>query len=210
MQQAKREMRNAINELESKKKQPELALPPAQLPLPTAAAKSSRHGKAEPEPEPTQQELADYLRAKLLALSPSDGINDNLEVKFDPSSNTLTIVQPIGRCDHYLGALDANNVSWDIFVPNKKSDSSHELLRLTAISTSGKKARVCFDDKGQPDRETSSNRVRLLFSLAKSEQVPGFQGKMLKTLKKLILISGGAEEKELFQDPPSKSPSANR
>ena len=211
-QEAKRDLRKVIAEFDSKPKQPELALPPAQLPLPTTAAKTVKHSKvaaAEPPLEPTQPELVEYLRGKLLTLSPSDGINDNVEVKFDPSSSTLTVIQPMSRCDQYLGAL-SSNISWDVFDPSGSNASGRELLRLTATSVSGKTARTCFDEKGQPERGTSTNRVRLLFSLAKSEQIPGFEGKMSKAMKKLIVLSGGAEERELFQDPIDKPKSRGK
>ncbi len=213
MQDTKRDLRNAIARLDSKPKQPELALPPAQLPLPTTAAKTTKHAKAvaaEPSSEPTQPELVEYLRGKLLTLSPSDGINDNVEVKFDPSTGTLTVIQPMSRCDQYLGALSSSNISWDVFDPSGGNNSGRELLRLTATSVSGKTARACFDDKGRPERGTSTNRVRLLFSLAKSEQIPGFEGKMSKAMKKLIVLSGGVEEKELFQEPKDKPKSGGK
>ena len=207
--EARQDLQAAIKKLDVEKKQPELALPPAQ-PLPPA--KTAKHSKvaAEPVPMPTQQELADYLRGKLLAASPSDGINDNLEVKFDPYRSTLTVIQPIGRCDIYLGALDTNNLSWDLFDPSGGSNSGRELLRLSATSVSGKTARACFDDKGKPERGTSTNRVRLLFSLAKAESVPGFQDKIMKTVKKLIILAGGVEGKELFQEPHGKAKSGGK
>jgi hypothetical protein len=159
---------------------------------------------ADSTPEPTQQELIEYVRGKLLALSPSDGFNDNLDVRFDPSSGTLTVIQPDGRCDHFLGSLDANNLYWDTFDPSDPHYSREELLRLTITSVSGKAARACFDKKGQPQEGTSTNRVRLLFSLEKSEQFSGFKGNMAKAMRKLIVLSGGAPENEIFPEPKSK------
>ena len=50
------------------------------LVLPACSAQTPHHGKKpDPKPEPTQQELFEYIRGKLLSLSPGDGINDNLE-----------------------------------------------------------------------------------------------------------------------------------
>jgi hypothetical protein len=151
-------------------------------------------------PEPTQEDLAEYLRGKLLLLSPSDGINDNLEVRFDSSTSTLTVIQPTGRCEQFLGALDANNISWDIFDPSDSENPRDKLLRLTTNSVSGERARVCFGMNGQPEEGTSTNRVRLLFSLTKADQIAGFQDKMVKTMKKLIVLSGGVEGEEFFPD----------
>jgi len=207
MRDMQRDLKKTLAKLTAKPPQPE---EPAQ-PEPTEAAKPAKHAKAaEPVPEPTQQELAEYLRGKLLALSPNDGINDNVEVNFDPSTSTLTVVQPNSHCDQFLSSLDANNVSWDSFDPSDGQDSRNELLRLTVTSVSGKTARACFDVKGQTEAGASTNRVRLLFSLEKAEQVPGFKDKMAKTVKKLIVLSGGVEGKELFQDPHNKSRSNSR
>jgi hypothetical protein len=74
----------------------------------------------------------------------------------------------------------------------------------------GKRARACYDTKGQPEAGLNTNRVRLLFSYAKSEQVSGFQDKMMKVVKKLIVLSGGAEEKDIFHPSSSSASSGNR
>ncbi len=205
------DVRRALKKLTAQDEQSGESAQPAQPAKAAKAAKPARHAKAaEPMPEPTQQELVEYLRGKLLALSPSDGINDNLEVKFDPSTSVLTVIQPDGRCDQFLGSLDSNNLFWDIFDPSDAHNSREELLRLTVTSVSGKTARACFDEKGRPDQGASTNRARLLFSLAKSEQIPGFQNKMEKVVKKLIILSGGAQEKQIFPDSRGSPGSENR
>lgn len=197
----------AVKEIEGTD-QPEKPVEPKR---PTKAARPVNHAKvAEPAPEPTQQELVEYVRGKLLGLSPSDGFNDNLDVKFDAASGTLTVIQPESRCDHFLGSLDANNLSWDIFDPSDAHNSREELLRLTVTSVSGKTARACFDKKGQPEEGTSANRIRLLFSLAKSEEISGFKKNMATAMKKLIVQSGGAPEKEIFPEPKSKPEHAKK
>jgi hypothetical protein len=48
------------------------------------------------------------------------------------------------------------------------------------------------------DSSVPTNRARLLFSFTKADKVPGFQDKMTKALKKLIVLSGGAPENKLF------------
>jgi hypothetical protein len=221
LRQSMRRAERSFDKLTEKFKQqpPENALPVAPLPEPPAkAAKPAGHAKAstpaaeeaDPQPEPTQEELVEYVRGKLLTLSPSDGFNDNVEVRFDPSTSTLTVIQPISRCDLFMSALDASNITWDTFDPSDDQNARPVLLRLTTASVSGKKARACFDVRGQPEEGTSTNRVRLLFSLAKAEQLPGFQERMTKTMKALILLSGGVEGKEFFPDSQAKPHSKNK
>ncbi len=206
--------RNMLAKLTPQTEEPTEPAPPAQPAQPTKPAKAVKpaiHAKAvDPLLDATQQDLVDYLHGKLIALSPSDGINDNLEVKFDLSTSTLTVLQPGSHCDQFLNALDTNNMSWDIFDPSDAHNSREALLRLTVTSVRGKTARACFGEKGQPAEGVSTNRVRLLFSLAKSEQIPGFQNKMTKVVKKLIVLSGGAQEKELFPEARGKSGSENK
>jgi hypothetical protein len=220
MRESMREMRKSLAKLIANSPAPAEPAPPAKpAPVKTAkAAKPASHAKApepvavaaEPEPEPTQQELVEYLRGKLLALSPNDGFNDNLEVRFDPSSSKLTVIQPTSRCDHFLSALDASNITWDVFDPSDENNPRPELLRLTTTSVSGKKARACFDVNGAPEQGAPGNRVRLLFSRGKAEEIPGFQDQMAKVVKKLIVLSGGVEGRELFQDSPAKPRSEDK
>lgn len=205
LRQSMREARRTVDKLiaQAQTKPQEDALPAAKLPA--APAKAKKAAKAEAvEEAPTQLELVEYLRGKLLTLSPSDGFNDNAEVRFNAATGTLTVVQPISRCDLYLGALDASNITWDTFDPSDDQNERPPLLRLTAASVSGKKARSCFDVRGLPEDGTSTNRARLLFSLAKAEEIAGFKQKMAKTMKALILLSGGVEGKEFFPDPKDK------
>jgi hypothetical protein len=220
VRESMRDMRKSLSKLIANSPEPAKPSQPAKPePVKTAkAAKPASHAKApqpvavvaEPLPEPTQQELIEYLRGKLLALSPNDGFNDNLEVRFDPSSSKLTVIQPTSRCDHFLGALDAGNITWDVFDPSDEHNPRPELLRLSTTAVSGKKARACFDVNGLPEQGTPANRVRLLFSRAKAEEIPDFQAQMAKVVKKLIVLSGGVEAKELFQDSKAKSRSEDK
>jgi hypothetical protein len=151
-----------------------------------------------PKPEPTQQELFDYVRGKLLALSSNDDYNDNQEVSFDPATSIMSVTQPDGRCDIFLGSIDTNSMLWEIYDP---SDSFHErpkVLRLTLTSLSGQKARTCYDSHNQVDPTVPGNRARLLFSLQKAEAVSDFQENMNKAIKKLVIQAGGEPEKKLF------------
>jgi hypothetical protein len=167
----------------------------AQATQPTHA----RHAKKpDPKPEPTQQDLVEYLHGKLLSLSPSDGFNDNLEVTFDPATTALTVTGPDGRCDNYLNALDANSIVWDIFYPGDTHTPREALLRLTVNSMSGKAARTCYDKGNRLDKDVYPNRARFLFSTSKVEESPGFQANMTKAFQKLIALSGGVPEKNLF------------
>ena len=171
------------------------ALPAA---LPCSAQNAYHPKKAAPKPEPTQQELFDYIRAKLLALSPSDGINDNQEVTFDAATSILSITQPDGRCDIYLSAIDANSAVWEVYDPSETNHTREELLRLTLTSLSAKKARTCYDSHNQVDPAIAPNHVRLLFSLEKANTIPDFPETMGKAIKKLVALAGGTAEKKLF------------
>jgi len=220
MREAQRSLDKLTARFKAQPDQNQTSQPPEPQPEapPVKTAKPAHHAKvAEPEedadnqpPEPSPEELAEYLRGKLLSLSPSDGINDNLEVRFDSSTNTLTVVQPTGHCEQFLGALNVNSVTWDIFDPSDDRNQREKILRLTSNSVSGGQARACYGLNGQPEQGTSTNRVRMLFSLAKSEQIPHFQDKIATALKKLIVLSGGADRKELFPDSEAKAHSKKK
>jgi hypothetical protein len=174
----------------------ETALPPAPMPAPHKAAGG---GQARSQkPEPTQQELADYVRGKLLQLSPNDGINDNQDVSFDAATGVLSVTQPDGRCDIFLGAIDSSSLLWETFDPSDTYHPRAKVLRVTMTSLGGQKARTCYDEHSQVDASLPKNRARLLFSLPKTEVVPNFQPNMNKALKKLVLSAGGAPEKDIF------------
>ena len=168
--------------------------------LPLCAAQTARSKKAPPppKPEPTEADLVEYVRGALLSLSPSDGINDNLEVRYDDSRKVLTIIGPAGRCDEYLSALDPNNAVWDVFDPSDSERQREKLLRLTLVSVIGKNARTCYDTSDHVDLNVMGNRARFLFSQSKADDLPDFQEKMAKAFKKLIVLAGGEAEKDLF------------
>lgn len=167
--------------------------------LPVCSAQTTTHKKKlPPKPEPTAPELFEYIRGALLSLSPEDGINDNLEVTYDLAKSVLTVTQPGGHCDEFIGALNANDVVWDDFDPSDSRNTRERLVRLTLVSVSGKTARTCYDKAGEVDTTIPDNRVRLLFSYAKADQRPDFSKKMTIAIKKLIALSGGAPEKDLF------------
>jgi hypothetical protein len=168
--------------------------------LPVCSAQTASHKtKPVPKPPPTAPELFEYIRSALLLLSPDDGINDNVEVTFNPASSVLTVTQPGGHCDQFLNALNANNVAWDIFDPSDSHQTREKLLRLTLVSVSGKTARTCYDKSNHVDPEVTTNRVRLLFSQTKVDEWPNFQYKMAKAIKALIVLSGGVPENDIFQ-----------
>ena len=167
------------------------------LPL-CSAQTEARKKKAPPKPEPTASELFEYIRGALLSLSPEDGINDNVEVSFDLTRSVLTVYQPDGHCNEFFGALNANEVVWDDFDSSDAHNSRERLLRATLVSVSGKKARTCYDKDNNVDETVPNNRVRLLFSYVKADQRPKFQENMAKAIKKLIVLSGGAAEQQIF------------
>jgi len=162
---------------------------------PCGFAQAAHHAT---KPDPTQQDIFDFVRGKLLALSPGDGFNDNVEVTFDAASSVLSITQPNGRCDIFLNAIDTNSATWEIFDPSDSYHQREDVLRITFTSLGGMKARTCYDKSNQVDPALAANRARLLFSLYKTNTVPKFTDTMGKALKKLIVQSGGAPEKKLF------------
>ena len=168
------------------------------LPLCTAQSTKTKKAAPPPKPEPTEAELVEYVRGALLSLSPNDGINDNLEVRYDENRKVVTIIGPAGRCDEFLSALDPNNAVWDVFDPSDSDRQREKLLRLTLVSVIGKTARTCYDTSDHVDLNVMGNRARFLFSQSKADDMPDFQEKMAKAFKKLIVLTGGAPEKDLF------------
>lgn len=166
--------------------------------LPQKPTLASHPKKAEPKPPPTQAELFEFVRSKLLSLSPSDGVNDNLEVAYNPDISILTITQPDGRCDIFLNAIDNNSAVWEIIDPSDANRPRAEVLRLTVNSISGKRARACYDNQNELDSSVATNRARLFFSLSKAKATPDFTYKMDKAIKELVVASGGAPEKQVL------------
>jgi hypothetical protein len=167
--------------------------------LPVCAAQTGNYKKkAAPKPEPTAPELFEYIRGALLSLSPEDGTNDNVEVTFNPATSVLAVTQPGGHCDNFLNALNPNNVVWDDLDPSDAHETRERLVRVTLVSVSGKTARTCYDKADQVDSSVSANRVRLFFSYAKADQRPKFEETMTKAIKKLIALTGGEPEKDIF------------
>jgi hypothetical protein len=167
--------------------------------LPVCSAQTRGHKKApDPKPAPTVPELFQYIRGSLLSYSPNDGINDNVEVTINSTATILTITAPTGHCDVSLNALDSNTLVWDVFDPSDPVQAREKLLRLTSVSIPGKSARTCYNKQGAIDSTMVANRARLLFSLAMTDSVPKFQENMAKAFKQLIVLTGGAPERDLF------------
>jgi hypothetical protein len=164
------------------------------------SAQTTTHKKAAPppKPEPTEPDLVEYIRGALLSLSPNDGINDNLDVRYDEATKVMTVTTPAGHCDVSFSALNPNNTVWDVFDPSDSDRQREKLVRLTMVSTLGKTARTCYDKLDRVDTTLIGNRARFLFSQPKADDIQDFQGKMTKAIKKLIVLDGGAPEKDLF------------
>ena len=167
--------------------------------LPVCTAQTESHkGGPQLKADATAPELFEYIRSALLLLTPDDGINDNVEVTFNWTRNVMTITQPAGHCDIFLNALNANDVAWDEYDPSDSVQMRDKLVRLTLVSVSNTKARICYDKENREDESVPGNRVRLLFSLTKAEQWTGFQTKVAKAMKRLIVLTGGTAPKDLF------------
>jgi len=107
----------------------------ALLLIASCCAAQTAHKKAPPpppKPEPTESDLVEYIRGQLLSLSPSDGINDNLEVRYDQTNKVLTVITPSGHCDMFITSLDPNNAVWDVFDP---SDTTPPGTKLNSPAT---------------------------------------------------------------------------
>jgi hypothetical protein len=168
--------------------------------VPYIVAQTQAHKKkADPKPQVTAQDLFAYIRGSLLAYSPDDRVNDNLEVSLDPTATVLTIKQPDGHCDIFLSALDANTIAWDVYDASDSMQSRAPMARLTVVSVAGKKARICYDLDNNIDPSTPVTRARLLFAWDKIPEGSGFQVKMTKAMKKLIALSGGSPERDIFK-----------
>jgi hypothetical protein len=165
---------------------------------PAAPAAPAKKAVTPSKSTPNAQEVFGYIRAKLLSLSPEDGFNDNVDVVLDATSTVMTTTQPGGHCDQFLSALDTNSLSWDTFDSSDRHNSGEALLRLTITSQAGKAGRACFKKDGRVEEGVSTNRVRLLFALSKAQEIPGFQEKMGKAVRRLITLAGGLPEKKLF------------
>jgi len=163
-------------------------------------AQTDSHKKKAPPPhEPTSAELFDYIHGAMLAYSPADQVNDNLEISIDPTATVLTIKQPDGHCDIFLSALDANTIVWDVYDASDSMQTRSPLARLTVNAIAGKRARICYDTENNADPSTPSARARMLFSWTLIPEGSGFQAKFTKALKKLIKQSGGMTEKDIFR-----------
>jgi len=167
---------------------------------PAAGPAQSRTDKKGAASEPTSAELFEYIRGALLAYSADDRVNDNLEVSIDPTYTILTIKQPDGHCDIFLGALDANTISWDVYDASDSAETRAPLARLTVVSAAGKKARICYDNDNNVDPSIPTTYARILFSWDKIPANSGLQAKMTKAMKSLIKLSGGYAEKDLFKN----------
>jgi hypothetical protein len=164
-----------------------------------ASSQAARHKAApEPKPEPTESELVEYIRGALLAYSPSDGINDNLDVSFNTATSVLTVTGPSGHCDFSVPSLNADDTVWDVYDPSDSDRPREKLVRLTLVSVSGKDARTCYDGQGHIDTTMLANRARFLFSQPRTDEVPDFQPKMVEAFQKLIAATGGTPAKDLF------------
>jgi len=158
------------------------------------------HKQAALKPELTSAELFAYIRGSMMQYSSDDGVNNNLEVSIDPTATVLTVKQPDGHCDIFLSALDANTITWDVYDASDSMQTRAPLARLTVIAVAGKNARTCYDMANNVDPSAPGTRARLLFSWDRIPENSGFQTKFTRAFKKMIVLSGGATENNLFSN----------
>lgn len=158
--------------------------------------------------QPTKQETFEYLRGKLLSLSTHDGINGVTDVKFDENACVLQIFFENGKWNEiFINNLDANSIAWDIYDPNLDPDRPNKnivydkLIRITIASiNSSSIARNSYNSLSSitPDNG-NKNYARLFFDISKAADIPNFQDKITKAVKRLIVLCGGKkEEKDPF------------
>jgi hypothetical protein len=157
--------------------------------LPNCSAQTGNPGNKPTKPAPTARELVSYVREQLLALSPSDGVNDNVKVTFNQATWVLSITQPDGRCDFFLKALDAEGAAWEVYNPSEPGQMREPLLRLSLSSSRGNNARTCYDNQHSVDTRIPQDHVRFLFSQDKANAVPNFQENMEKAVKNLVALA---------------------
>ncbi len=166
--------------------------------LPACYAQIAEPAGKGTRPELTQRELVGYVREQLVALSPSDGINDNVKVSFAQATSVLSIFLPNGRCDIYLKALDTDSAAWELFDPSEPGQTREQLLRLTFNAENGKKARTCYDSHHSVDTSFSQDHVRFLFSQTKANAVPNFSEAMENAIKKLVALARAEQRPPLL------------
>ena len=91
--------------------------------------------KAPPKPPPTPQELFEYVRSALILLSPDDGINDNVEVTYNPANQcarSYAALRPLRRVpqcarrkERSLGPVRSQRLAADA----RQTRSAHTGLR---------------------------------------------------------------------------------
>jgi len=172
----------------------------ASLAIAVVVCSAQEHKKAPPKQELTSAELFAYIRGSLMQYSPDDSVNDNLEVAIDPTATVLTVKQPDGHCDIFLSALDPNTITWDVYDASDSMQTRAPLARMTVIAVAGKNARTCYDTGNNVDPATPVTRARILFSWDRIPEGSGFQSKFTKAFKRLIALSGGATEKDIFKN----------
>ena len=147
-----------------------------------------------------KQQAFNFLRGKLISLSTQDGHNGVSEITLNESNCTSTVFWEDKTYNSIFWAnLDANTISWDIYNPNKNETNTFDkLIRITVASKPDYPARQLFEANGQIDNSKPTNRLRLLFSLPRAADVPDFQNKIEKAVKRLITLCGGEPENHLF------------
>jgi hypothetical protein len=88
---------------------------------------------------------------------------------------------------------------WDVYDASDSMQTRSPLARLTVDAMAGKKARTCYDTDNNVDPAIAPSRARILFSWAMIPDGSGFQAKFTKAFKKLIKMSGGMTEKDIYK-----------
>ena len=141
--------------------------------------------KPEPKPEPTAQELFEYVRSALILLSPDDGINDNLEVTFNPATqldDRNAARRPLRSISRMRSTQTMS--AWDVFDPSDASRVPRTALApYTGLRQRQEGAEPATTRQNKSMQALPANRVRLLFSLSQGGPVAQLPGQIVKGLQ---------------------------
>lgn len=149
---------------------------------------------------PSKQETFDYIRTKLISLSPSDGTNNYNKVytHVDECTIQYSRAETPGQTEvTFFSELDANSLSWDIVDVNGNGGHWNKILRLTIVAQQNGTASAFVQSDGTITKKFQKENFS--FDMTKAADIPNFQDRMSKAIKRAIELCGGKkEEKDPF------------
>ena len=142
---------------------------------------------------PSKTETAQYFTSKLLSIN-CECTFPYKNVTFDENSCVLLIDLNYKQFNEiYISNLDANSINWE-------ADEANISVSISSmIGTNALKEGNIYSTGWK--NEKYSGVVTFSFSLAKAAEIPKFQSKITKSLKRLIELCGGKKiEKDPFEN----------